>query len=163
MNKDHIPLSISLNQARIGFAPKDIFVGMSCFSIWDLVLKGGCFICTSKRFAREREREKYQERFLQNSNLWSEADSRQFWREIQHNYSVVANWEKNFGAALMKPVISLAPSLWSKQVATEWTEGFGLVVIGGDSQSEGCEFESWYRILDGHFSHQFVVKFVLFV
>ena len=58
MNKDHIPLSISLNQARIGFAPKDIFVGMSCFSIWDLVLKGGCFICTSKRFARERERGK---------------------------------------------------------------------------------------------------------
>ena len=27
------------------------------------------------------------------------------------------------------------------------------MVKGGDSQSEGCEFESRHRILDGHFSH----------
>ena len=36
----------------------------------------------------------------------------------------------------------------------------GLVVKGGDSSSEGCEFESWHRILDGLFSHLFVVKIV---
>ena len=34
----------------------------------------------------------------------------------------------------------------------------GLVVMGGDSLSEGHGFESWYHILDGHFSHIFVVK-----
>ena len=26
----------------------------------------------------------------------------------------------------------------------------GLVVMGGDSRSKGCEFESWHSILDGH-------------
>ena len=30
------------------------------------------------------------------------------------------------------------------------------MVMGGDSRSEGCGF--WHRILDGHFSHTFVVK-----
>ena len=41
----------------------------------------------------------------------------------------------------------------------------GLVVMGGDSCSEGCGFESQCRILDGHdiFSHIFVVKIVMFV
>ena len=41
----------------------------------------------------------------------------------------------------------------------------GLVVMGGDSRSKGCGFESWHRILDGHdiFSHWFAVKIVLFV
>ena len=34
----------------------------------------------------------------------------------------------------------------------------GLVVMGGDSCSEGRGFESQCCILDGHFSHQFVVK-----
>ena len=34
----------------------------------------------------------------------------------------------------------------------------GLVVMGGDSHSEGCGFESRLHILDGHFSHIFVVK-----
>ena len=29
----------------------------------------------------------------------------------------------------------------------------GLVVKGGDTQSEGCEFESRRRILDGYFPH----------
>ena len=27
------------------------------------------------------------------------------------------------------------------------------MVMGRDSRSEGCGFESWHRILDGHFSH----------
>ena len=41
----------------------------------------------------------------------------------------------------------------------------GLVVMGGDSCSEGHGFESQRRILDGHdiFSHIFVVKIVVFV
>ena len=34
----------------------------------------------------------------------------------------------------------------------------GLVVMGGESCSKGCGFESRHRILDGHFSHIFVVK-----
>ena len=39
----------------------------------------------------------------------------------------------------------------------------GLVVMGGDSCSKGRGFESQHRILDGHFSHLFVVKIVMFV
>ena len=39
----------------------------------------------------------------------------------------------------------------------------GLVVKWGDSQSEGCEFESRRRILDGHFSHLYVVRIVMFI
>ena len=39
----------------------------------------------------------------------------------------------------------------------------GLVVMGGDSCSKGCEFESWYRILDEHFAQLFVVKIVMYV
>ena len=33
------------------------------------------------------------------------------------------------------------------------------MVMGGDSHSIGRGFESWHRLLDGHFSHIFVVKF----
>ena len=32
------------------------------------------------------------------------------------------------------------------------------MVMGGDSCPEGCGFESKHCILDGHFSHIFVVK-----
>ena len=39
----------------------------------------------------------------------------------------------------------------------------GLVVMGRDSRPEGRGFKSLHRILDGHFSHTFVVKIVLFV
>ena len=34
----------------------------------------------------------------------------------------------------------------------------GLVVMGGDSRSKGHGFKSRHRIVDGHFSHIFVVK-----
>ena len=37
----------------------------------------------------------------------------------------------------------------------------GLVVMGRDSHSEGCEFESRHRILDGLFAHIFVIKNVM--
>ena len=39
----------------------------------------------------------------------------------------------------------------------------GLVVMGDDSYLRGRGFESQSRTLDGHFSHWFVVKMVLFV
>ena len=35
------------------------------------------------------------------------------------------------------------------------------MVMGGDSISEGCGFESQHRKLGGHFSHIFVVKIVM--
>ena len=35
--------------------------------------------------------------------------------------------------------------------------------MGGDSCSKGCGFESKHHILDGHFSHIFVVKIEMFV
>ena len=37
------------------------------------------------------------------------------------------------------------------------------MVMGRDSRSEGRGFKSQYRILDGHFSHIFVVKIVMYV
>ena len=37
----------------------------------------------------------------------------------------------------------------------------GLVVIGGDSCSEGGGCKSRHRILNGYFSHLFVVKIVM--
>ena len=39
----------------------------------------------------------------------------------------------------------------------------GLVVMGGESYTEGHGFESQHRILKGHFSHLFAVKIVMFV
>ena len=39
----------------------------------------------------------------------------------------------------------------------------GRVVMGGVSCSEGRGFESHHSILDGHFSHLFFVKIVMFV
>ena len=35
------------------------------------------------------------------------------------------------------------------------------MVMGGDSCSEGNGFKSQHRILEGHFSHIFVVKIVM--
>ena len=37
------------------------------------------------------------------------------------------------------------------------------MVMGGDSRPKGRGFESRYWILDGHFSHLFVVKIVMCV
>ena len=39
----------------------------------------------------------------------------------------------------------------------------GLAVIGGDSCTKDCRFKSRHQILDGHFSHIFVVKMLMFV
>ena len=40
----------------------------------------------------------------------------------------------------------------------------GLVVMGGNSGTKGCGFESRGRILDGHniISHVFVIRIVMF-
>ena len=50
----------------------------------------------------------------------------------------------------------------------KWPKGLeggcpGLVVMGGDSFSEGCGFKFRHCTQDGHFSHIFVVKIVMFV
>ena len=37
------------------------------------------------------------------------------------------------------------------------------MVKGGDSKSEGCEFESKRLILDEHISHLFIVRIVMLV
>ena len=37
------------------------------------------------------------------------------------------------------------------------------MVMGGDPSPEGCGFKSQHCILDGHFSHAFVVMMVIFV
>ena len=39
----------------------------------------------------------------------------------------------------------------------------GLVVMGGDSSSKGCGLKSRHCILDGYFSHIFVVRVVIIV
>ena len=49
----------------------------------------------------------------------------------------------------------------SNQLA--WGRSPGLVVIGGGSCSKDREFESQHVILDGHFSHLFVLKIVMCV
>ena len=44
-----------------------------------------------------------------------------------------------------------------------WGGSPGLEVMGDDSCSRGRGFESQCRILDGHFSHLFVVNNLFFV
>ena len=59
--------------------------------------------------------------------------------------------------------ISSVKSNWFSNKSTK-AGSPGLVVMGGDSSSEGRGFESQLRILDGDiFSHVFAVKIVLFV
>ena len=48
------------------------------------------------------------------------------------------------------------------KVVTSLDRSPGLVVMGEDSCSECLGFESQHCILDGHFSHLFVVKLVMF-
>ena len=46
------------------------------------------------------------------------------------------------------------------ELSLKIAEVLWIVVIGGDSCSEGHGFKSLHYILDGHFSHLFVVKIV---
>ena len=51
-----------------------------------------------------------------------------------------------------------------KQHFDAWGGSPGLVVMGGDSCSKGCEFKNQHNILDGHiFTNLFVVKYVMCV
>ena len=50
-------------------------------------------------------------------------------------------------------------TLFVCNLCTYWGGSPGLVVMGGDSCSEVCGFESLHCILYGHFSHLFDVKF----
>ena len=54
------------------------------------------------------------------------------------------------------------PTTMAGQKGSEKGGSPGLGFTGGDSCSEGLGFESQYCILDGHFSHTFVVKIVMF-
>ena len=73
---------------------------------------------------------------------------------------LIVNGEKN--------VLTHFP--WFRQCQWQWNKWFkkggspGLVVMGGDSCSKDCEFESWHPIywMD-IFSHLFVVKIVMYV
>ena len=60
--------------------------------------------------------------------------------------------------------MSITCSLWKREfwdLNCQIGGSPGLVVMGRGSRSEGRGFESWYHILDGHFSHLFVVKIVM--
>ena len=64
----------------------------------------------------------------------------------------------------MLPFWFQVPILQNFGALTKWCQKGGcpgLVVMGGDSCPEGLGFESLHHILDGHFSHIFVVKIVL--
>ena len=55
--------------------------------------------------------------------------------------------------------------VWFNKLNNFYLDGSpSLVVMGGDSYSEGCRFKSRHRILDGHFSHIFVIQIeIMFV
>ena len=61
----------------------------------------------------------------------------------------------HYNTFFIHSLCSLALFVKDKILNFDTTKGGspGLVVIGGDSCSKGREFESWHRILDGHFSH----------
>ena len=61
---------------------------------------------------------------------------------------------------LMQHSMCEATPVSSNRKSYKWSLR-GIVVMGGDSSSEGFGFESRYRILDRHFSQIFVVKIVM--
>ena len=79
-------------------------------------------------------------------------------QQRQHHFFIVTmSFETNdlVVTGLMKPEI------WQTNNRPKLGGSPGLVVMGRDSHSEGCGFESQHRILDGHFLHIFVVKIVM--
>ena len=55
---------------------------------------------------------------------------------------------------MMIPSVSLANQVLTEQKYSKSSmHASGLVVMGGDSYSEGRVFESHHCLLDGHFSH----------
>ena len=58
--------------------------------------------------------------------------------------------------------VSRRPKRTSK-IGAQTTVTPGLIVMGGDSCSEGRGLESQQCLLDGHFSHIFAEKIIMFV
>ena len=56
----------------------------------------------------------------------------------------------------------LVSGLYRADVITNFSGSPGLLVKGGDTKSEGCEFESRLRILDGHFHINLLYLYCLF-
>ena len=75
---------------------------------------------------------------------------------FQHQMTQVQN------KALVNLFIDISFSVIGLKRQTQRKGSPGLVVMGGDSYSKGCGFESGYCILEGHFfTYVFVVKFIL--
>ena len=67
---------------------------------------------------------------------------------------------------LVNPLLLILTIAWSQILGSKRIVALGgspgLVAMGGDSCSKGCEFKSRHRILDGHFfKYLFAVKFVM--
>ena len=88
---------------------------------------------------------------------------------------LVCSWRPKTLGITWVVVVVLVTKKWDFQIAQKvpWYLGYqkiscrggspGLVVLGGDSASKGRGFESLTHKQDGHFSHLFVVKIVMFV
>ena len=88
---------------------------------------------------------------------------------------LVCSWRPKTLGITWVVVVVLVTKKWDFQIAqtVPWYLGYqkiscrggspGLVVLGGDSASKGRGFESLTHKQDGHFSHLFVVKIVMFV
>ena len=98
-------------------------------------------------------------RFLQCDVIIKKDCSNVFITNIVWNYKTLTNRKQFKGNSIM---LKAGHSTWPSQGRTEQFQLLGgspgLVVMGRDSRPEGRGFESWHRILDGHFSHIFVVK-----
>ena len=67
------------------------------------------------------------------------------------------------GRANFKHLVRDLPTNYTSLTVVGLDGSPGLVVIGGDSCSEGCWFKPQHCIQYGHISHLFVVKNVMFV
>ena len=96
------------------------------------------------------------------------------WTRTRSNRMVGANqstelWRHPYKRVLIQPkeeteIEFIWSVLWYKQTdrqtitRKDWSSGYRKRLT-----SKGCGFESWHHILDGNFSHIFVVNIVLFV
>ena len=100
------------------------------------------------------------------------------WKRKKNSYNIYRiSYEGSVSRKNGQPNLRLSPTLVLNRLflrLSHWaycqcpgakvTNGSpGLMVMGDDSCSRGCGFESRHHILDGYFSHWFVGKIVLFV
>ena len=102
------------------------------------------------------------------SAFWLGAICRCLCNETGGLQSPCCKWLKSH--IILVKYISVVRAIWRAKLSREckvkaWLKGGspGLVVMGDGTCLRGRGFESRRHILDGHFSHWFVVKFVLFV